>query len=297
MKPLIRPLVGGKFRNLVVNLNGRVSSSFAKKIILEYYAARRAEVSEEQKEVIDYLEHNEFTLFPYEFIRNYRPDDVEVFTDEHRGLRYVLQDGKRLYFKRSYDEGRIRSDFSSLSLVQDKKSPHRYLSDDFTVAPDDIVADIGASEGDFSLSIVDRVRKIYIFESDPELQEALLATFEPWNEKVLIVGKYVTGKDGNGCVTLDNYFKEKEAPTLLKIDVEGAERDLLLGAERLLSGDNPMNVIIAAYHRYDDEIVLREILDRHGFKTGYSRGYMLSIWDDVLREPYLRRALIRAVKA
>jgi hypothetical protein len=34
---------------------------------------------------------------------------------------------------------------------QDPDSPHRYLTDSFTIGNDDVLADIGAAEGNFSL--------------------------------------------------------------------------------------------------------------------------------------------------
>ena len=178
---------------------------------------------------------------------------------------------------------------------RDIQSPHRYLTHDFNITKDDIVVDVGASEGDFSLSIVEKVKKIYIFESDPKLMGVLQATFKPWQEKVTIINKCVSNKINGNCITLDSFF-EQEKPTFIKIDVEGEEYNLLKGAERTLSQNKPLKVVIASYHRYNDEVILRDELIKYGFKTQYSKGYMLSIWDGVLKEPYLRRALIRGIK-
>ena len=175
-------------------------------------------------------------------------------------------------------------------------SPHRYLNDDFTVDENDIVLDIGAAEGYFSLLIVEKVNKIYIFESNPELIEALNTTFEPWKYKVFIVNKYVSNKSDEIFTTIDDFFKDKEPPTFLKVDIEGAEYDFIQGAKKLLSTKNQMKIILAAYHKHNDEIILNEELKKYGFKTNFSKGYMLSIWDGVIKEPYLRRALIRAQK-
>jgi predicted RNA methylase len=52
----------------------------------------------------------------------------------------------------------------------------RYTTSVFNQA-DDVVADLGAAEGNFSLSIINKVKKIYIFEYDKEWVEALKAPF------------------------------------------------------------------------------------------------------------------------
>ena len=118
------------------------------------------------------------------------------------------------------------------------------------MSENDIVADIGSAEGNFSLSIIDKVKKIYLFESDPEIIQALRVTFEPWKEKVIIVNKYVSDETDDNFITLDSFFADKEAPTFLKIDVEGAEYAVLQGAKNILSTTKQMKIAIAAYHRY-----------------------------------------------
>lgn len=297
LKPLVKLISNKKFRKLILFMNSKVTEYTYKRSILNYFATLSAEnITAEQQEVLQYLGSNPATLFPYEFIKKYKDSDVQVFVDNEKRMNYVLLDSKKLYFKRGSTVEEAQHLFSTLMLVQDLASPHRYLTDEFNVEPDDIVADIGSAEGDFSLQIVDKVKKLYIFETDPELIEALTVTFEPWKDKVEIVNKYVSNKSTDNCVTLDDFFREREKPSFIKIDVEGAEYDLLQGAKETLTARNKTKVVIATYHRYNDEVIINEELAKHGFVTSFSKGYMLSIWDDVLKEPYLRRALIRATK-
>lgn len=208
----------------------------------------------------------------------------------------MIDNNKRLYFKKSLSINQIKKIYSALLLEQDEKSPHKYLSEDFFVLCNDIVADIGAAEGSFSLKIVEKAKHVYLFESDPELVEALQATFEPWKNKVSIVNKYVANKEEGRFITLDSFFKNKDIPDFIKIDVEGAERELLEGCVEILTNKKPIKIAIAAYHRHDDEKVLASELIKHDFKINYSKGYILSIWDNILKEPYFRRGLIKAVK-
>ena len=55
----------------------------------------------------------------------------------------------------------------------------------------EIVVDIGAADGNFGLSIIEKVSKLYLFEPQKSWHKALQATFKPWEDKVEIVSKMV----------------------------------------------------------------------------------------------------------
>lgn len=297
IKPIVKLITNKKIREVLFYINNKFTECTFKRIIFQYYDTLNIkEIDTEKKAVLEYLKFNPATLFPYEFTKKYKDADIKVFVDNEKKLKYVFLDNKKLYFKKNCTEKQIKKLFSSLLLVQDIESPHRYLVDGFDVSKNDIVADIGSAEGDFSLKIVEKVKRIYLFESNPELIGALQATFEPWKEKVTIVNKYVSDKITDKRITLDSFFKNKELPSFFKIDVEGAEYDLLCGAKQLLSNNKSIKIVMASYHRHNDENILREELNNKGFKTEYSKGYMLSLWDNQLIKPYLRRGLIRAIK-
>jgi hypothetical protein len=171
--PVYRALVPKPIRTILLKRSLR-------KGILNYFASLPVdEVNDEQREVLRFLEKNEIRIFPYPFNENYSADNIEVFTDAGRGLKYVLQDGKKLYFKKRWSEGRIRRAYSDLKKEQDPESPHKYLTDSFTIGENDVLADIGAAEANFSLSVIEKVKKIYLFEYDREWIEAMEATFAP----------------------------------------------------------------------------------------------------------------------
>jgi hypothetical protein len=249
----------------------------------------------ELQEVSKHIQEHGVSIFPYSFADGYTADRIDVFKDEANGLRYVLMEGKRLYFKRRWSETRIRRSFRDLSMEQDRQSPHRYLSPDFEVESDDIVADFGAAEGNFSLSVVDRVSKIYLFECDPEWIEALEHTFAPWRDKVEIVPRFVSDKDDDRHCSGDNYFQDRPV-SFLKIDVDGGERQLLRGFNKILQQQRKMKIALCTYHQHEDEQEFTEKLQAIGFDVNPSPGYMVFYYDKKLRPPYLRRALVRAVK-
>jgi len=264
--------------------------------IMNYYATLSEPISEEIEVVLNYLKTNPLTVFPYSFKDQYIADEIKVFDDTDKGLRYVWLDGKRLYFKKRWNKQKIRHLFNLLSQEQDLQSPHRYLNDRFTFESGEVLVDVGVAEGNFALSVVEKASKLILFEADKEWIEPLKATFEPWKDKVLIVNKYVGNITNATCTKLDDFFSEGENLTFLKIDVEGAESRLLDGCKRILSEVSPLKLAICTYHKQDDEKNFRSLLTQRGFETSHSDGFMLFYYDKKMKAPYFRRALLRATK-
>jgi len=230
--------------------------------IQNYYSSLSEKPSEEIQQVLNYLKTNPIAVFPYEFQDKYIAENIEVFDDLEKGLPYVLQDGKRLYFKKRWGKRKIRNLFNLLSKEQDIQSPHHYLTDQFRFEEGDILVDAGAAEGNFALSIVEKAAKIILFEADKEWIEPLNATFEPWKDKVVIVNKYISNVTNPTNTTLDEYFSSGEPVTFLKIDVEGAESRLLEGSKRLLAANTKLKVAVCTYHKQDDEGEFKALLFR-----------------------------------
>jgi hypothetical protein len=264
--------------------------------IKKYYASLSEPPTEEIASVLNYLAKNPVNVFLYDFQDEYIADKIEVFDDRVKAMRYVLLDGKRLYFKKRWGKKKIQNLYNLLSKEQDIRSPHRYLSEHFGFENGDVLADVGAAEGNFALSIVEKASRIILFEADKEWIEPLNATFEPWKDKVEIVNKFVSDITDLSNTKLDDYLSVKGSGTFLKIDVEGAESRLLKGCKRILSEQKPLKVAICTYHKQNDELEFSALLTRNGFKISHSDGYMLFFCDKQMKAPYFRRALIRAEK-
>jgi hypothetical protein len=288
--PIYRVLVPKPIRTIILKKNLR------ERIISFYGSLPDNQINDDQIEILKYLENNEIRIFPYTFHNNYSPDKIEVLYDKERKMRYVLQDGRRLYFKRRWKEKKIQQAYSDLMREQDINSPHRYVTDSFKAGSNDVVADIGAAEGNFSLSVIEEVKKVYLFEYDKEWIEALHATFAPWPEKVEIINKFVTDRNDDSHIRFDTFFESKKDVTFLKIDVDGAEEVVLNSCKGMFRTKQPLKIALCTYHKNDDEKELTSALLEHGFSVTASKGYMINYYDKKMKAPYLRRGLIRAVR-
>lgn len=270
-------------------------SRLQKEIPAFHEASPEYESDEERKEVVNFVRNNGVQIFPYTFTNKYQQDSIEVFHDEACGMKYVLLNDKRLYFKRKWSAKRIQKSFHDLTLEQDEMSPHRYLSANFNLDENDVLADFGAAEGNFTLSVIEHIKKAYLFEYDPEWIEALQMTFKPWKDKVEIVPKFVSDKNDDKHCSGDVFFKDKPL-SFMKIDVDGGERSLLKGFEHTIETANPMKIALCTYHQHDDEREFSSWLKSKQYNVEPSSGYMIFHYDKKLKAPYIRRALIRATK-
>jgi hypothetical protein len=273
-----------------------LKKSLRKKILKHFSSLPENEVNNEHREVLRYLENNPVRIFPYPFQDDYSAGNIEVIYDPEIGMRYVMQEGRRLYFKKRWAEKRIKRAYSDLLREQDINSPHRYLTESFNVGNDDVIADIGAAEGNFSLSVIEKAGKVYLFEYDPEWTQALKATFAPWAEKVEIINKFVSDSDDESHIRLDTFYRNKKDITFLKIDVDGAESVVLKSCNEVFQSGNPFKVALCTYHKNNDEKEFTILLKDHGFSITPSKGYMIHYYDKKMKAPYLRRGLIRAVR-
>jgi len=266
--------------------------------IIRYYEHLSLhELSTEKREVINFLKRNIKSDSPlqYPVSKMYDSTKINVYYDKDQQMNYVLHNNKRLYFKKKWDQSStVKEAYNNLLIEQDLESPHRYDTQTFSVEEGDVVVDLGSAEGIFALSVIERVKRMYLFEVDQDWISALEATFKPWREKVTIINKYVSNVDSDDMVTLDTFFKSGQID-FIKADIEGAEPKLLEGASKILSRQFAPKLVLCTYHRQNDAEILEKMLSNYGFTTSYSKGYVL--WHlDEFQPPYLRKCLIRAEK-
>lgn len=249
----------------------------------------------EEKEIVRYLKGHDLDVFNYPFVEKYRADDI--FIGRENGLLFTIHNGKKLYFSKDYDtEEKAKRYYLSLRVEQDADSPHRYLTESFQVADRAVVVDAGAAEGIFSLDVIDKVKKIYMFEPEKNWVDALQHTFQNYMDRVVIINKCVSNYTNDETTTIDEAVEEEKVD-FIKMDIEGEEYYALEGAERLLRKSPDVKCVICTYHQEFAYEVIKNRLEEIGFCTTHSKGYMWFMEHfNEMRPPVLRRGLIYAEK-
>lgn len=282
---------GEKYRNS--EFLDHVKSEYIVTMLLTDPKLNRAEYETELK----YIMRHGLNAFPRACMHQsfYREEDVK--RDPNTGLLYILYKGNKMYFKREYDVQGVMSDANQLLGEQQEHSPHKYLQGLVHAEEGDIIFDIGASEGIFALEVIKEAKHVYLFEADAGWVEALTETFRPFKEKVTIVTKYVSDRNDNDNVSIDNFMREQglDRVDLIKLDVEGYERRVLIGAQRGINSNKIKKLLVCTYHKDGDEAWVRKFL--HNYVIEPSEGYMLpaawkAIWE--IHRPYFSRGVLRA---
>lgn len=263
---------------------------FMKKIIERKY---NCSDNTEIRNILDYLKNNDLDVFNYDYVKEY--DDIQItpLYDAENGMYYVMHAGKKLYFSRKYDSAdRVKDYYRSLLIEQDSRSPHKYTDDEFCVEPDSVVVDAGVAEANFSLEIIDRVKRIYMFEADECWIEAIKLTFAEYMDKIVIINKFLSDEISENTITLDAAIDERI--DFIKMDIEGYETKALQGAARVL-GNKDIRIAVCAYHRDEDEYLITSYLGKIGFECVPASGYMWYPYGEAYSDK-LRRGVLRCVR-
>ncbi|WP_251208687.1 FkbM family methyltransferase [Acetatifactor aquisgranensis] len=267
-----------------------------RKALLNFYDEQNNN-SEKLRKQLKYIKEHPLDFFNDDFPDKYIDMEIKVFHDTMRDMLYVFYCGKKMYFPREYTEEQVIQYYRQILVEQDLLSPHRYQSADFSVAEDEVVLDIGAAEGNFSLEIIDKVKKLYLVEPDAGWIEALRCTFAPYIDKVCIVQKYITDRNDEKCITIDELAK-KELFTSIKMDIEGAEIAALKGGKKTLY-DNNIKLFVCTYHKEDAFDEIASWLKCCGYHVSATEGYMVFLTFENLEKnllPKLVKGVIQAEK-
>ena len=165
-----------------------------------------------------------------------------------------------------------------------------YETETFTLHKNDVVIDVGANMGIFSLLAMKRgVKTVYAFEPLKHALSHLNANIVSNNYEDRIIPipyalsnksgavSFIENKDNMGasritdndtestctinCFTLDEWVHENNIQKIdfIKADIEGSERDMLTGARNVIKRDHP-RLAICTYHLRDDPKVIRDII-------------------------------------
>lgn len=223
-------------------------------------------------------------------------EDYEIYRDEEKHP-YIIFEGKRMYYPDTYHfSKRNGKEFiEDIMYEQKENSPHLYLKNKETIQEGDIIIDAGTCEGNFAIRFIDKIKKAYLIESDPKWIECLERTFNPYKNKIVICNKFLTRYDSDTTITIDSLINDEKID-FLKMDIEGAEIDALLGAKKMLLQNN-VKCAICSYHKMNDEENIRFIMEALGYETDVSTGYMFFSFDENIFDSLdLRKGIVYACK-
>lgn len=239
--------------------------------VLEKYIFAQGEI----KEIIDYFKTNKLNVYG-----NFRPSEQPYLVYRDFDFHpYIMLDSKRMYFPDNYNfmEADGKELVGDILYEQKDGSPHQYVRKNDEINEGSIIVDAGVCEGNFALRYIEKAKKMYLIESDHEWMNALQRTFRPYRKKVVFCQKFLTRYDSVNTITLDSLISE--SIDFIKMDIEGAEIDALLGAQKTLRRSNA-RCAICSYHKQNDEENIRFLLESYGYKTSTSKGYMFFSYDE-----------------
>lgn len=295
MKNFIKRIVPEKIWNYCTWLYLLIfnrKESYLFKLKLDLFSDSFKNKSEFKKEISYMKEKNKLFMFPYPFIEKYKLEDVQAFYDDNVKMPYVMHKGKKLYYPSDMSLDAVKKSYCAILLEQDEESPHRYFSKKYLFENNDIFLDVGCAEGNMALEVVDRAKKVFLFEASERWIPALTETFRPYGDKVSIVNKFVGNIIGKKETTIDFELKDYDGNIYIKIDAEGSELKIIEGAKEVLE---KRKVICACctYHKQEDAEVIKTIFENKGYSYEFSNGVVLFKAQGNLKPPYFRKGLIR----
>ena len=201
---------------------------------------------------------------------------------EYIWLYENLEDYKSKYILFSILNNFYCLDFNNLSNSMERIYKHYFDLDIMPNLKNEIFADIGAYTGDSILDFIftygeNAYKKIYCYEMSENNMKLAMNNLKIYKDivykqnavveknKKLFYDECIDSSatklgDGNKCVlgvSLDEDIREKL--TLIKMDIEGGEKNALLGSEKHLKENKP-KLLISVYHNNTDLFELPKLI-------------------------------------
>ena len=254
----------------------------------------------EINEIVRYIKkYDRFDMISNELLLNYSTYEANCVVDEN-GNKYVVHNGRRVYFPSKYDINEVQWRYVALIKEQDYFSPHRYLNDRslsyIRNAKNEglriVIVEMGAMEGMFSLELEEIADEIYLFEPDKDWYEALKKTFKAGNVKIF--DKKVDNYNDDETITIDSVdIDVSNALLIVKADIEGKEIAALESMKRTIGKSTKFLGFICAYHKEKDYAQISEFFNTKEYKLEHNRGYFLFYADENYKKPFIRRCVVR----
>lgn len=207
-------------------------------------------------------------LFGNDFVFNYFKKKYKISYFEN--MPYVMYKKHPIFMPQDMSEYSIIHYIRGIEIEQDKKSPHCYFPDLIDLK-DKVLVDIGAAEGNFAIEYIDDIKSLYLFEADQKWIRPLSLTYRQWLGKVKIINSLI-GDGSKNTLSLDYYFRNCNQIDLIKMDVEGAECDVIKGALNIISKFDLIVLLVCLYHYENQEVDVLDMLKEMDVR--YRKGKM-----------------------
>ncbi len=247
----------------------------------------------------------------YQFMRKSRVEQVSLTLEE---LREYLDGYARSYDSFADENSRkvileTINNYLFHQLFTYEPPQNSYFPEAFTLCENEIFIDGGLYTGDTTEKFIERMGGKYARIIGFDIDEKNLAVAREnlkakpgveiipkglWNctavmdaELGIMAGSNV--KEGASAqvelTDLDSFFSQlpkEDYPTFIKLDVEGSEKQALLGAEKIIREASP-KLAVCAYHKPEDLYVLPELIKQLNPQYQFFlKHYSPYIWDTVL---------------
>ena len=235
--------------------------------------------------------------------------------------RYTLSDFKKYHYdghKRAYN---LMQDETSRRILIERITNYLFYSDmNFTpreeqyfddtaiqLTDSEVLVDGGCFNGNTVLDFIKKTNgkyaHVYTFEPDDKNFGEAKENLAPYDNIEIInkglhsktgVLKFTSGMGGGShinlsgeneiqVVSLDDVFeKESYIPTLIKMDVEGAEKEALIGAANIIRKARP-KFALCVYHKTEDVYELPQLIMEYGGDYSFTlRHYTRAAFETVL---------------
>ena len=234
-------------------------------------------------------------LYPHEIPYIGIQEDFSQNIPRHLGVFLSLVDDKSREVHDGLIQYRLKYDASYADAVADQYDRQYFDEKLISFSNDDVFVDLGGYDGDTVEKYIqfgsNVYKKIYLFEPDGSILERAKVRLKDFNH-IEFVPTGAFSKDGelrfSASGRTNGFFSDqgdliipvqkldsavKEDPALIKMDIEGSEKDALIGATNTIQSVKP-KLAIAAYHFATDlwrlVDVIREINPTYKF---YLRHY------------------------
>jgi hypothetical protein len=174
-------------------------------------------------------------LYPLPIILNLSKEKIKKRKNK------ILSQELKKYIKKTYrlDIKEIEGSFALGGIIEVFS---KRLYDFFEISEKDIIYDVGATIGEYSLKCAKKGAKVLAFELEKDSYDSMIKNIQANNFENQITPFNCRVDDKKN--SLDTFFnKTKEIPTLIKMDIEGDEEIALKGAEKILKRYKPRIIL------------------------------------------------------